>query len=205
MDTLDIGHSTAELFAGLWHVRHSAWFLRYIEVAFGAKVPELPELEAVVVSEAESGNVQHGWVQSIATRHWVADDRGFRGVAEADVPPWARDTNSAGDAGRLYSGWAKFHFFADGDRVAVRGVLGPELRCLMVGRVTTVGGALAFTDVRVPVWCKISPLWPVHVELELPAQRHTNPGPGLSIGVSPSPPCQRPLGESPSREASDRN
>jgi hypothetical protein len=146
----DTGHHMAELLAGLWADRRSPWFARYIEALCGVAVPGPPELKGVVVSEADDGSVADGMVQSLAVRHWLADDDGFRAIAEADVPPWARDTNAAGDAGRLYSGWAKFHFFPDGEWVSVVAVLGPELRGRMVGRVAVVGGRLAFTDVRVP-------------------------------------------------------
>jgi hypothetical protein len=168
----------AALLAGLWPVRHTPWFHRFIEVSCRTHVPELPTLRAVVISEAQTGNVQHGWVQSIATRHWVSDAAGFRPVPEPEVPSWARDTNAAADTGRRYSGWAKFHFFADGDRVAVRGLFGPKVRCWMVGRVTLVGGVPAFTEVRVPVSAvadRIGPGCPVCAELELPAQRHAEP------------------------------
>jgi hypothetical protein len=69
MSAIDIGHQTAGLFGALWQVRRSPWFFRFIEVAFGTRVSELPVLKAVLISEAESGNVQHGWVQSLTTRH----------------------------------------------------------------------------------------------------------------------------------------
>jgi hypothetical protein len=166
----DTGHHTAELFAGLWALRQLPWFSQYIEAAFGVRVIDLPELKGIVVTEAESGNVTNGMVQSLGIRAWVADDRGFRAVTEADVPPWARDSNAAGDAGRMYSGWAEFHFFADGDRVAIRGTLGPALHCRMTGRVAVAGGELVFADVRVPeppgVYA-VNPLSPVCAALEL--------------------------------------
>jgi hypothetical protein len=185
MAGFDVGHHTAELFAGLWHSRRSPSFFRYIEAAFGVRVPGLPELRGVLVSQAETGDVRHGWVQSIALRHWVMDDRGFRPVASADVPAWARDSNAAGDAGRLYSGWAVFQFFLDGDRVAVIGTLGPELYCQMVGRLALVGGELAFTEVRMPHRPGsgvVSPRSPVRVELELRATRHAEPPGGPRTG-----------------------
>src|SRR4051794_18621276 len=92
----DTGYHMAELLAGLWPARNSPRFVRYIEALCGVRVPGPPDLKGVVVSEAESGSVADGMVQSIAVRHWVADDAGFRAVAEADVPPWARDSNAAG-------------------------------------------------------------------------------------------------------------
>lgn len=177
MAAFDIGHRMAELLAGLWPARFSPWLVQYIEALCGARVPGPPDLKGVVVSEAEAGSVLDGMVQSIAVRHWVADDAGFRAVDEADVPPWARDSNAAGDAGRLYSGWAKFHFYADGEWVAVRATFGPELFGRMVGRVRAVGAVMAFTDVRVPQppgAGAIDPRSPACPALMLGIARHTD-------------------------------
>lgn len=171
MAPFDAGHHAAELFAGLWHAHCTPWFLRYIEVAFGVKVSEFPDLEGVIVSEAEDGDVASGMVQNIVLRAWMLDASGFRLLSDESAPPWVEDHNAAEDAGRLYCRWGQFHFFVDGDAVAVRGGFGPNLRGRMVGRVVAVGDEWAFTDVRTPnlpgVMDAVDPRSPVRPELEL--------------------------------------
>lgn len=169
MTALDVGHHAAELLASLWDRRHSPAFTRYLDLVYGVRGPELPVLRGVVLCEVDAGNIRQGRAQSAPVRWWVGDERGFRAVAPSDVPPEPRDCNAAADAGRPYSGWLAMAFFADGDRVAVRGRLGPELHGVMVGRVTLVDGALAFTQVQVAPRPGVSlrPGSPIIPELEI--------------------------------------
>jgi hypothetical protein len=166
---LDVGHHAAELLASVWHMHRTPALLRHIELVYHARVPELPTLKGVVLVEVDDGNVEQGWVQSNPVRWWLADGAGFRAIAAENQPPEPRELNAAADAGLLYHGWAGMAFFVDGDQVAVRGRLGPELRGSMVGRVAEVGGELAFTEVRVPLRPMYSdrPDSPVIPELEL--------------------------------------
>lgn len=160
---------TPRLFAPLWHVPRTPAFVRHIELLYRTHVARLPVLKGVVLVEVDAGDVQHGWVQSNPVRWWVADDGGFRSVAPADQPPAARDLNAAADAGLMYHGWLGLAFFVDGDRVAVRARLGPDLFGRTVGRVVVVGGVAVFTDVRVARnWAEtVRPDSPVVPELEL--------------------------------------
>lgn len=173
----DIGPHAAELLASVWDLHRSPEFFRHIELVYGVRVPELPVLKGVVLVEADRGDVRHGWVQSNPVRWWLADGAGFRAVAAEDQPPEPRDLNAASHAGLLYHGWAGMAFFVDGDRVAVRGRLGPELRGRMVGRVAAVGGEAAFTDVRVARSHagSVHPDGPVFPELELRVARQAAP------------------------------
>jgi hypothetical protein len=189
MTALDVGHHAAQLLAPLWDRRHSPAFYRHLDLVYGVRGPELPVLRGVVLCEVSAGNIRHGWVQSVAIRWWVADERGFRAVAPSDAPPEPRDYNAAGDAGRLYSGWLAMAFFVDGDRVAVRGRLGPEVHGVMVGRIALVDGELAFTEVQVAPRPGVSlgPGSPVVAELELrgrmQVEQDAAPDPG---GILPS-------------------
>jgi hypothetical protein len=174
MASFDVGHHAAELFAWLWPGHRSPAFLRYVEASCTLGVADLPSFRAIVLSEAEAGNVEHGWVQSFATRWWVADDVGFRAVANENVPPWWGDLNEAADAGRPYYFWPRVHFFVDEDRLAFTELFGPELWCKKVGRVAVRNGSPVITDVRL-VW-----------NIRTPARR---PGPVLAeLEVEPSGP-----------------
>jgi hypothetical protein len=171
----DVGHHAAELLASVWDLHHTPAFLRHVELLYGVRVPDLPALRGVVLVEVDQGDVRDGTVQSVPVRWWVADDAGFRTVTAEGQLPEPRDLNAAADAGLLFHGWAAMAFFVDGDRVAVRGRLGPSLLGRMVGRVAVVGGALAFTEVRVPQppgVRAVGPHAPVVPELELRAARH---------------------------------
>jgi hypothetical protein len=169
MALFDVGHHAAELFAWLWFGHRSPTFLRYVEASCTSSVADLPSFRAVVLSESESENVEHGWVQSIATRWWVADDAGFRAVAYENLPPWWDDHNEAADAGRPYYLWPRVHFFIDGDRLAFYERFGPELSCCKVGRVAVRNRSPVVTGVRL-VWNMRSPArrpGPVLAQLEI--------------------------------------
>jgi hypothetical protein len=148
MASFDTGHHAAELLAWLWAGHRSPAFLRYVEASYASAVSDLPTFQGVVLSEAAAGNVEHGWVQSIATRWWVADGEGFRPVPYEALPPWWGEHNEAADAGRLYYRWPRVHFFIDGDRLVFSERLGPGLRCVKAGRVADRDGHPALIDVR---------------------------------------------------------
>lgn len=177
MAAFDVGHHAAELLASVWDMHSTPAFLRHIELVYHTRVPELPTLMGVVLVEVDRGDIQHGWVQSNPARWWLADGAGFRPIAAEDQPPEPRELNAAADAGLLYHGWYGAAFFVDGDQVAVRSRLGPELRGRMVGRVAVMGSELVFTEVRVPQGQAYSarPDSPVVPELELRLTRHAEP------------------------------
>jgi hypothetical protein len=181
----DIGHHAAELLASVWDLHRSPAFLRHIELVYGVGVPELPSLKGVVLVEVDRGDATHGWVQSNPVRWWLADGAGFRAIAAEDQPPEPRELNTAADAGLLYHGWAGMAFFVDGEWVAVRCQLGPELRGRMVGRVAAVGGRGVFTEVRVARSHaeSVRPDGPVFPELELWAARRAEPAAAADGGA----------------------
>jgi hypothetical protein len=180
MASFDVGHHAAELFAWLWPGHRSPTFLRYVETSCTSGVADLPSFRAVVLSEAEAGNVEHGWVQSIAIRWWLADDAGFRAVAYENLPPWWGDHNEAADAGRPYYLWPRVHFFIDGNRRAFYERFGPELYCCKVGWVAVRNGSPLITDVRLVRNTRSPAMRPgpvlAELEIETSGPRHLRNG-----------------------------
>ena len=173
MTAFDVGYHAAQVLASVWDLHRSPSFFRHIELVYGVLVPELPILKGVVLVEVDRGDVRHGWVQSNPVRRWLADGDGFRTIAETDQPPEPRDLNAAYEAGLRYHGWAGMAVFVDGEWVAVRSRLWPELFGRIVGRVSFVGGEAILTDIRVARGAaySIRPDSPVIPELELGAIR----------------------------------